>query len=97
VALWVLSLILGTAVFVPLFVIALVRFTSARVAFVVSASFSIGAMLGFFLSLLLAYQLNLERNWDGYAPIIFASAGALGGAALALALLRRFAGNNWQR
>jgi len=87
---WIWTMILGGAVFVPLLVISLVRLESARLAFVLSAVFTLGAMVGFFLSMLLAHWLRLNEAWDGIALFLFASAGAIGGAALALALLRKF-------
>lgn len=95
------TLILGTAVFVPLLIIAIVRFESVAIAFAVAATFSIGAMVGFFLSLLLA-GLVLPRPHDETGKLlmmfIFASGGAIGGAAIALALLRKIAGDQpWRR
>lgn len=97
-SIWVITWILGIAVFVPLLVIALVRLPSVKLAFAAAAAFSIGAMLGFFLSVSLAVWLHLRDAWNGVALLVFASAGAIGGAALGLALLRKFAGNqNWRR
>ena len=100
-SIWFASLIVGGAVFVPLLVIAIVRFESAAVALAVSATFSIGAMAGFFLSLLLATQV-IPRHSAGEATELlqfaFASAGAIAGAAIALALLRKIAGDqSWRR
>ena len=92
--------LLGVVVFVPLFVIALVRLPSTRLAFVVSASFSIGAMAGFFASWLLAIQVmpRYLDAWNGVPMFVFVSAGAIGGAALAIALVRKLGGNqNWRR
>ena len=91
---WVITVILGTVVFVPLLVIALIRLPSARLAFIVSASFSIGAMVGFFLSWLLALQViprHLDEAWNGIPVFVFVAAGAIGGAALALGLARKAA------
>jgi hypothetical protein len=91
-ALWVITVLLGTVVFVPLFVIALIRLPSTRVAFVLSASFSIGSMIGFFLSYLLASQVippYLDDAWYGIPRFVFVAAGAIGGAALALGLARK--------
>jgi len=91
---WVITVLLGTVVFVPLFVIALIRLPSARIAFIVSASFSIGAMVGFFLSWLLALQViprHLDEAWNGIPVFVFVAAGAIGGAALALGLARKAA------
>jgi len=92
-AFWVWTLVLGVAVFVPLFVIAMVRLPSARLAFIVSASFSMGAMAGFFLSWLLAgwaIPRYLDEAWNGIPVFIFVSAGAIGGAAFALGLARKY-------
>src|SRR4051812_38730365 len=90
---WIITLVLGAVVFVPLFVIALVRLPSVRHAFLVSACFSMGAMAGFFVSFLLAslaIPRHLDAAWNGIPGFIFVSAGAVGGAALAVALLRRY-------
>jgi hypothetical protein len=91
---WVITVMLGTVVFVPLLVIALMRLPSARLAFIVSASFSIGAMIGFYLSWLLALQViprHLDAAWYGIPVFVFVAAGAIGGAALALGLARKYA------
>jgi len=93
-ALWVITVFMGTVVFVPLLVIALIRLPSARLAFIVSASFSMGAMVGFFLSCLLArwaIPRHIDEAWYGIPFFVFAAAGAIGGAALALGLARRVA------
>lgn len=95
------SLTIGGAVFVPLLIIALVRFKSVVVAFALSATFSIGATLGLLLSLLLGDAL-LSRLQDADARLFqlfaFASAGAIGGASIALWLLRRIAGKQkWEQ
>lgn len=92
-ALWVITVLLGTVVFVPLFVIALIRLPSARLAFIISASFSLGAMIGFFLSYLAASWLiprYLDEAWNGIPVFVFVAAGAIGGAALALGLARKY-------
>lgn len=100
-SIWAITMLLGVVVFVPLLVIALVRFARPAIAFAVSAGFSIGAMAGFFVSWIVAWQLiprYINEAWNGIPLFIFVSAGAIGGAALALWLLRRFAGNqNWRR
>ena len=91
---WVISVMLGTVVVVPLFVIAVIRLPSTRLAFIVSASFSIGAMIGFYLSWLLALQViprHLDAAWNGIPVFVFVAAGAIGGAALALGLARKYA------
>jgi predicted permease len=94
-------LILGSAVFVPLLIIAIVRFESVAIAFAVAATFSVGAMVGFFLSMLVAGLVIPMHHDDLGSTIlvfIFASGGAIGGAAIALSLLRRIAGDRpWRR
>jgi hypothetical protein len=99
---WVIALYLGAAVFVPLLVIAIVRFASVAIAFAVAATFSIGAMVGFFLSMMLAPVVFQHEDrlhaWNSIPLFIFVSAGAIGGAALALWILRRIAGDRpWRR
>jgi len=92
-ALWVITLLLGVVIFVPLFVIAVIRLPSARVAFIVSASFSLGAMIGFFLSFLAESWLippHLNEAWNGIPLFLFVSAGSIGGAALALGAARKY-------
>ena len=91
---WVITVMLGTVVFVPLLVIALKRLPTTRLALIVSASFSIGAMIGFYLSWLLALQViprHLDAAWNGIPVFVFVAAGAIGGAALALGLARKYA------
>jgi hypothetical protein len=91
-ALWVITVLLGVVIFVPLFVIAVIRLPSARLAFIVSASFSLGAMVGFFLSFIAVSWLippHLNESWYGIPLFVFVSAGAIGGAALALGLARK--------
>ena len=92
---------LGGAVFVPLLVIAILRFRSVAVAFAVSAGFSIGAMLGFFFSVALASWLVprlLNEEWYGVPMFLIATAGSIGGAAFTLWLLRRLSsGRGWER
>ena len=87
-----LTMLLGGVVFVPLFVIALIRLPSARLAFITSASFSIGAMIGFSISLWAAALLiprYVDEAWNNAFLIAFVGAGTIGGAALALSLARR--------
>jgi predicted permease len=95
------TLVLGSAVFVPLLIISIVRFESVAIAFAVAATFSVGAMVGFFLCLLLA-GLVIPRHSDDTGSLLltflFASGGAIGGAAIALSLLRKMAGDQpWRR
>jgi hypothetical protein len=93
--------ILGAAVFVPLLVIALVRFATVPIAFAVAAAFSAGAMAGFFLSLVIVSLLipaHSGTDMNMALTFLFASAGAIGGAAIALALLRKFVSDDfWRR
>jgi hypothetical protein len=96
-----ISLMVGGIVFVPLLIIAIVRFKSVAVAFALAASFSIGATLGLLGSLFLGDAL-LSRLQDAEVRLFllfaFASAGAIGGASIALWLLRRLAGNqSWEQ
>lgn len=91
---WVIALWLGTAVFIPMLVIALIRLPSPRLALAVSFLFSIGAMVGFVTSLTLGTWLHLHIVWESVALYVFVGAGTIGGAALALALLRRYGGLN---
>ena len=92
---WFVSWMLGGAVFVPLLVISLVQLRSVKLAFAVAIAFSIGAMLGFFLSASLAVWLRFDEDLEIF---VFASVGAIGGAALALSMLRHFARNHdWRR
>ena len=94
---WIVAFMLGTAVFIPMLVIALIRLPSRKLALAVSFSFSLGAVVGFVLSVTLGTWLHLNYFWEGAALYIFVGAGTIGGAALALSLLRRFGGKNWGR
>jgi len=53
------------------------------------------------VSWLLAWQLiprHINEAWNGVPLFLFVSAGAIGGAAVALGLLRRIGGNrHWRR
>jgi hypothetical protein len=95
-----ISLVVGGVVFVPLLVIAILRFKSTTLAVALSATFAIGATLGLFLSLLAADAL-LPRNEVNVHTIllfVFGSAGSIGGATIALWLLRKGAGNRkWEQ
>jgi hypothetical protein len=101
ISIWAITMLLGLVVFVPLLVIALVRFASPAIAFAVSAAFSIGAMVGFYVSWLVAWLViprYINEAWNGVPLFVFVSAGAIGGAALALWLLRKIAGTqDWRR
>lgn len=89
---YILAMLLGI-VFIPLFVIALVMLRSSMRAFVLAATFTMGAMLGFFLGVLLAsWLLHLHSQETGSLLLLlaFASASAVAGGALAVWLLGRF-------
>jgi hypothetical protein len=91
---WPITLLLGGAVFVPLLVYSLMRIRPAGMALAASAVFSIGAMLGFFLGVAAAAAVIprvFDNDWYGIPMLVFATAGAVGGAALALAVLRNLA------
>jgi hypothetical protein len=95
------SLLVAGCVFVPLLVIALVRFKSAAIAVAVSATFSVGAGIGLLLGLILVDALSLpvdDPKVSGLLVVVFACAGAVSGASSALWLLRRYAGDqNWEQ
>lgn len=96
----VISLLVGGAVFLPLLVIALVKFKSPALAVAIALTFSMGATVGLFLSLLAAQALlpPLDANVEMLSLAVFGSAGSIGGAAIALSMLRRAAANqNWER
>jgi hypothetical protein len=96
-----ISLMVGGIVFVPLLIIAIVRFKSVAVAFALAASFSIGATLGLLASLFLGDALLSKLQGAEvrlFLLFAFASAGSIGGASIALWLLRRLAGNqSWEQ
>jgi hypothetical protein len=85
-------IVIGLA-FVPVFIAALVILRSVSRAFVLAATFTVGAFAGF-------VACGLLGNWLMFSPttgpgsetslIAFATAGAVGGAMLAVYLLGRF-------
>jgi len=86
---YVLSMLLGI-VFIPLFVIAFVVLRSSSRAFVLAATFTMGAMLGFFLAVLLGSWLMAPHSQDNTSLALlltFASAGAVAGGAISVWLL----------
>ena len=99
-AAYVLAMLLGI-VFIPLFVIALWTLRSATRAFVLAATFTGGAMFGFFLGLLGgSWLLNThpQENTSFLLLLTFASASAVAGGAIALWLLGKISGNSpWRR
>jgi hypothetical protein len=97
---YVLAMLLGI-VFIPLFVIALAMLKSATRAFVLAATFTGGAMGGFFLGVLGGSRLlNTHPQEDASLLLLltFASASAVAGGAIALWLLGRISGSPpWRR
>jgi hypothetical protein len=88
------TMALASALFVPLFIIALVMLKSARRAFVLAGTFSIGAVAAGLLSLAVAMSLSLRRHSDdvnGILVMLFAAAGAVAGGVLAVLLLGKLA------
>lgn len=97
---YVLAMLLGV-VFVPLFVIALALLRSPSRAFVLAATFTLGAMLGFFFGVLLGSWLLDTHPQDSSSLALlttFASASAVAGGAVAVWLLARFTDHPpWRR
>jgi len=87
--------------FVPTFIAGVFILRSLARAFVLSAGFTLGAFAGFAGSGFLGAWLMRSRSMDPDSTtvlICFATAGAIGGAILALYLLGRFAKNPpWRR
>jgi sugar phosphate permease len=85
-------LLLGTVVFVPAFIIAMAMLGSAARAFVLSATFTVDGMAGFFATMLVS-GLVLDTHVSDPRSLTwmfaFASAGAVGCAVLAVFLLGR--------
>lgn len=85
-------LLLGACLFVPAFVIALAMLRSAQRAFLLSASFSLGAVAGGLAAFALAAWL-VERRHSGDVTdtlmMVFGVAGAVAGGAIAVYLLGR--------
>jgi hypothetical protein len=88
-------------VFIPLFVIALWMLQSATRAFVLAATFTGGAMLGFFLGVLAGNWLmdtHPHENASLLLLLTFASASAVAGGAIAVWLLGKLSGiPPWRR
>ncbi len=97
---YVLAMLLGV-VFIPLFVIALAILRSASRAFVLAATFTGGAMVGYFAGVLLGSQLMDVHPQEGGSLALlltFASASAVAGGAVAVWLLGKISGNSpWRR
>jgi hypothetical protein len=98
-----LALLFGAVIFVPLLVIAIVKFKSPAIAFAVSATFAIGAAVGLFAGVMLGDAVVPRGAGAGgeYRDIylfILGAAGSIGGAALALWLLRKMARDQtWEK
>jgi hypothetical protein len=88
-------------VFIPLFLIAFWILESSTRAFVLAATFTGGAMLGFFLGVLAGNWLihtQPQENASLLLLITFASASAVAGGAIAVWLLGRLSGSTpWRR
>src|SRR5262245_5769308 len=99
-AAYVLAMLLGI-VFIPLFVIALWMLSSATRAFVLAASFTGGAMIGFFLGLLGgSWLLDTHPHESASLALLlaFASVSAVAGGVIAVWLLGKLSGNSpWRR
>jgi hypothetical protein len=97
---YVLAMLLGV-VFIPLFVIALVMLRSATRAFAISATFTMGAMIGFFLGVIAgSWLLEIHPEQSGTLVLLFTFAGAsaVAGGVIALWLLAKISGNPpWRR
>jgi hypothetical protein len=97
---YVLAMLLGI-VFIPLFVIALVMMRSATRAFVLAATFTAGAMMGFFLGVLLGswlMEVHPQESGSLLLLLAFASASAVAGGAIATWMLGKLSGNPpWRR
>lgn len=93
-------LLFGAVIFVPLLIIALVKFKSPAIAFAVAATFAIGASVGLFVGVALGHGV-LPRSVGEHRDIylfLLGAAGSIGGATLSLWLLRKMAGNQtWEK
>lgn len=94
-------MMLGGAFFVPLFVIALAMLRSPTRAFVLAATFTIGATTGYFLSFLAApelMELHMQEIRSHVYLFAFAGAGAVAGGVIAIFLLSKVSAKPpWQR
>lgn len=92
--------LVGGLVFVPLLVISLLMMRPVR-AFVLAASFTLGAMGGFLAGLLAGDPIFGPFGGDGtklFWLILFASLAAIGGGVLAVFLLGKLSGQSlWRR
>ena len=97
---YVLAMLLGI-VFIPLFVIALAMLRSASRAFVLASTFTMGAMIGFFLGVLAgSWLLETHAEQTGSLVLLFtfAAASAVAGGVIAIWLLGKLSGNSpWRR
>jgi len=94
-------MMLGGAFFVPLFVIALAMLRSPLRAFVLAATFTIGATAGYCLSILAApglMELHMQEIRSHVLLFAFAGAGAVAGGVIAVFLLGKMSARPpWQR
>ncbi|HET9474939.1 MAG TPA: hypothetical protein VFO82_13660 [Steroidobacteraceae bacterium] len=97
---YVFAMLIGV-VFIPLFVIALAMLRSSTRAFVLAATFTMGAMAGFFAGVLLGSWLmdSHPQETGSFALFLtFASASAVAGGVIAVWLLGKLSGNPpWRR
>jgi hypothetical protein len=84
-------LLIGACLFVPTFVVALVMLRSTVRAFVLSATFTMGALAGALLALAGVSLIARGHSPDviGVLQAVFVAAGSVGGAVLAVFLLGR--------
>ena len=92
-ALWVVTVLLGVVVFVPLFVVGLIMLKSLSRAFSLAIVFAMGSVAGFVLAALCANWAvghGIESDTREAMMVAFCSAGAAAGGAIAVwALVRR--------
>jgi hypothetical protein len=93
--------IIAGFVFVPVFIVALVMLRAPARALLLSFTFTGGALLGFAACAVLGYQLirpYTSAESTTYWFVTFATAGAIGGAVLAVHVLGRFSKHPpWRR
>jgi hypothetical protein len=82
-------LVFGACVFIPAFVIALVMLSSARRAFVLAATFTMGGLAGLFIGLLTFSLIGRHHSPDMISLFrtLVLAAGAMGGGVLAVFLI----------
>jgi hypothetical protein len=93
-------ILVGGVVFWPTLIIAIVQLRAPLRAFALAASFTLGAMLGSWVSLLAAQPLFAAQSGDArtYYMFGFAALGAIAGGLIAVFLLSKIAGPSlWRR